>query len=66
MFKKRDSIWRECTKCGQVKREEQFYRDRRRKDGLGSQCKACINSHRRNKDPKKLEINMAAIDRLYR
>lgn len=30
-----------CTKCGETKTTDQFYKDRASKDGLCQQCKAC-------------------------
>lgn len=30
-----------CTKCGEEKASEEFYRDRSKKDGLMTKCKAC-------------------------
>lgn len=30
-----------CAKCGQIKQRTGFYRSRRRKDGLQSECKQC-------------------------
>ncbi|MBN2315953.1 MAG: hypothetical protein JXM79_18650 [Sedimentisphaerales bacterium] len=42
-----------CTKCNRWKNEGEFYKDRRSKDGLKSQCKQCLRKaaqkHRRKK-----------------
>lgn len=32
-----------CTKCGEGKTLENYYKDIRRKDGRASECKSCIN-----------------------
>ncbi len=33
--------WKECSKCGEWKPTKQFYKDKRAKDKLCSQCKIC-------------------------
>ena len=37
--------WRQktCSKCGETKPPDQFNRDARARDGLGTQCRACRN-----------------------
>ena len=36
-----------CTKCGETKTSEEFWRDRTRSDGLGRQCKECRRAYQR-------------------
>jgi 5-methylcytosine-specific restriction endonuclease McrA len=58
-----DNAWVEkaCTKCGEVKPEDGFYKDKRTKDGLYSQCKVCFRktdraSYRKHRE-KRLETS---------
>jgi len=37
---------KECTKCGETKEVSEYSRDRRKYDGMQSQCKACDRRHR--------------------
>lgn len=37
-----------CTKCKIEKETKEFSKDRRRKDGLRSDCKSCWNQYKRN------------------
>jgi hypothetical protein len=37
-------IAKTCTKCGETKALEEFSKDKSRKDGLKSRCKACSNA----------------------
>ena len=34
-----------CSKCGKWKSESEFHRNGSSKDGLGRQCKECVNRH---------------------
>lgn len=34
-----------CTKCKEVKETSEFYKNRRMKDGLASQCKSCMKQY---------------------
>ena len=36
-----------CSKCGKLKKESEFPKDRTRKDGLHQRCKACKNAYSR-------------------
>jgi 5-methylcytosine-specific restriction endonuclease McrA len=38
---------KECTNCKQTKPADEFYKDKRRRDGLYSWCKECFNAHAR-------------------
>jgi len=38
---------KQCTKCKEWKDENEFHKDRSRKDGLFPQCKCCCNKRRR-------------------
>ncbi|MBW2143413.1 MAG: hypothetical protein JRG75_03325 [Deltaproteobacteria bacterium] len=38
---------KKCSKCGKLKRESEFPKDRTRKDGLHQRCKACKNAYSR-------------------
>ena len=42
-----------CTMCGVVKPLGDFYRDRRKRDGLYSECKTCTKARRRLQDAEK-------------
>lgn len=42
-----------CTRCGEGKGWEQFYRDKNRNDGLRSECKACHNAKKKARHAKK-------------
>lgn len=37
-----------CSKCGEWKSHNQFYADRSKNDGLGSQCKSCTRERKRH------------------
>ena len=43
-----------CTKCGEVKQLDEFYKHKSRKDGRQQPCKSCVSNERReyNKTPK--------------
>ena len=34
-----------CSKCGETKTVDQFYRNRTHKDGLDSRCRSCVSSY---------------------
>ena len=36
-----------CTRCGEAKKQAEFPRNKRTRDGLGSWCRACVNEARR-------------------
>jgi 5-methylcytosine-specific restriction endonuclease McrA len=38
---------KECTNCKQTKPADEFYKDKRRRDGLYSWCKECFDAHAR-------------------
>ena len=42
-----------CTTCKAVKPPGEFYRDRRKRDGLYSECKSCTRARRRVADADK-------------
>lgn len=47
---------KKCSTCGQIKAVDHFYADKRRPDGLKSQCKSCHtrgNLRTRNPDRKR-------------
>ena len=45
---------KKCSKCGEVKSLGEFNKDKNKKDGLRSQCKACTKAYREdNKEKKK-------------
>ena len=54
-----------CTKCGETKLASEFYPEKRKSNGLSSQCRACIkrswNKAARNRTPQE----RAAIRRKY-
>lgn len=45
-YAKRGGPMKRCTKCGIEKEFERFGPDKRRKDGLQSHCRECMNKHR--------------------
>ena len=69
---------KKCTKCGEVKLADFFYKNQAGKGGLTSQCKSCINEYRKdyvekNKDkliadrkaryvPKREKYRFALVD----
>ncbi len=47
-----------CTKCGKTKERSEFAKDKVKKDGRDSNCKACRNAHSKKKytdDPEKFK-----------
>ena len=38
-----------CSKCGKLKKESEFPKDKTRKDGLHQRCKACKNAYSRQR-----------------
>ena len=48
-----------CFKCKQIKHSMEFYKDRRRKDGLDNHCKIC----RSEKEKKYLQTEQGQISR---
>ncbi|MCR4307083.1 MAG: hypothetical protein NUV80_00825 [Candidatus Berkelbacteria bacterium] len=44
---------KKCSKCGEVKRQLEFYRDKRTKDGHYSACKSCHFSNKNIAESKK-------------
>ena len=57
-----------CPKCGEVKRLDDFAKNKRRKDGLQSHCKACkklvdAKHYRENKEKQfiRVKINKAKL-----
>jgi hypothetical protein len=47
---------KKCSKCGEVKPINEFYKHKMQKDGLNSQCKCCVNKTNeeyRKKHPKE-------------
>jgi hypothetical protein len=45
----RELIMKKCSKCGKLKDESDFPKDRTRKDGLHQRCKACKNAYSRQR-----------------
>ncbi len=48
-------IMKRCSKCGKLKNESDFPKDRTRKDGLHQRCKACKNEYSRQRYQTKQE-----------
>ena len=46
-------IEKECSRCGQIKSANMFYKNRTRKSGLQSWCKMCLNTYSKNYANKK-------------
>jgi hypothetical protein len=36
---------KQCTKCKAIKETKFFYRDKQKKEGIGSWCKSCLNKN---------------------
>ena len=54
-MKKKDTKKKRCSKCGKLKDESAFPKDRTRKDGLHQRCKACKNEYSRQRYKSKQE-----------
>ena len=50
-----------CSTCGEPKARGEFYRDKRNRDDLGCECKACVSA-RRKRDRAKAR----AVEAVYR
>jgi len=50
-----------CSKCGKLKNESEFPKDRTRKDGLHQRCKACKNAYSRQRYKTKQEFKTDTI-----
>jgi len=48
-----------CTKCGEAKQADEFYKRRRAKDGLRCQCKACDAAYKKGYNAEHKEENAA-------
>ena len=46
---------KKCSKCGEVKPINEFYKHKRKKDGLASQCKCCENKIKEEYHKKHLK-----------
>lgn len=44
-----------CNKCGTLKPVSEFHKNARRYDGLQSQCKPCLNAHKKSDNAKRTE-----------
>lgn len=49
-----------CTKCGETKPATEFYRDRKRADGLFIYCKACVRQANRDAREDRRRVAAAA------
>ena len=47
---------KKCSKCSQVKEVAEFYRNKRQKDGLRSECKLCAALYDSTRDPKLIKL----------
>lgn len=48
-----------CAQCGETKPASDFYKDKRRRDGLGSYCKPCHLTHVKSWKERNREANNA-------
>lgn len=48
-----ECVTKTCTKCGETKSINDFFRDKSKRDGLYSQCKACC--YEKNKAYQKTD-----------
>lgn len=54
-WKDNEIIYKECSKCGEIKRKEEFKKESKKKDGIASNCKEChnkINKRWRQNNPE--------------
>jgi len=59
-----DSTHKKCSKCGEVKLRGEFYRDKRKKDGLRSDCSKC-NKESRSKWRKLNKDKIKNTSKIY-
>jgi len=52
-----------CSKCGKLKNESEFPKDRTRKDGLHQRCKACKNAYSRQHYKTKQDAQDGGTDK---
>jgi hypothetical protein len=50
---------RQCTKCGNWKAISEFHADSRKRDGLDTRCKACVNAKRRQQTQERPGMHAA-------
>lgn len=50
---------KKCNKCQQIKNSSEFYKHKRRKDGLTTQCINCIKIYNKKKYKENREYNIA-------
>jgi hypothetical protein len=58
----RDLIMKKCSKCGKLKKESDFPKDRTRKDGLHQRCKACKNAYSRQRYKTKQGASKGKVE----
>ncbi len=51
-----------CLKCGKLKHESEFPKDRTRKDGLHQRCKVCKNAYNRKRYSAKQQVQKVKSD----
>lgn len=54
-------MYKICSKCGESKPRDRFYRDKTKTDGLRSHCKNCVNTY--NQQEQVLQYRIAATKR---
>jgi len=55
---------KQCSKCGEIKLLNSFYRNKSSKDGLKSQCKICFREYYRNNRGSKSRYYQSNRDRI--
>lgn len=60
-----DNLLKSCTKCGQNKSLESFYKNKVYKDGLTSECKSCNSERRRLRYAKNKQEECMRMQSYY-
>lgn len=53
---------KKCTQCQEVKAFTEYQKDSRRKDGLRSNCKACVSQYQKERNARKKQEQVAVVE----